>query len=354
MFFRVVGRLTSRFFRGLSKNSYNAWRSSRKHPISAMLVLLLVVGFGVLLYFTDVLGLTTGNFLGLGNGSGIATATKQQAEPDGRSTAFLTALKEGKANDLYDTLSDDFKASIKKRGVANAAQAQDFMNKRIQELAPNSATKLKYQFIHIVNIGFSDGSTNDEFNGTTDTINGKSQFGFQFTIKNGKIIDILSNEPITVSTLALDKSEAKDKPQPGVITRNMSSTAEQFMIGLTTFDADKVWNSLADSYKEQLGQQKISKDSMAKIFNEIKTINAEGAKTGQTFKYGGFAHAENINFPNGTSLDNFESVLSVNANATQPGYHIFLDANNKIIGIGSFNAEDRILAALLGRGQPTQ
>ena len=352
MFFKVVGRLTARFFRSLGKLFYTTGRESRRHPIYTLLTLLVVVGIGVLLYTTDAFGLTNGTFLG-GN-SGIAQPTEFRAEPDGRSNDFLNALKAGKAGDMYNLLSADYVAGMKKRGVTSAAQAQTLMSKRLDEYTPQPGGRLKYNFIHVENVAYSDGSTRDQFNGTVEGKDQKDQFVFLFTIKNGKINDIVTNEPVTVATLAIDKSETKDKPQPGTINGTMSSTAANFMVGLTTFDVDKVWNSLADSYKDQLSQQKVTKDTMAKIFNDIKSINTDGAKTGNTFQYGGFAYAQTISFPNGTSLNNFESVLTVNANASQPGYHILLDADNKIIAIGNFNAEDRILSALLGRGQPQQ
>jgi hypothetical protein len=90
---------------------------------------------------------------------------------------------------------------------------------------------------------------------------------------------------------------------------------------------------------------------MAKFFDEqVKKYNAgETAKNGQKIGYDGFVYFRTINFPNGISSHAYGSILSVGDNPLEPNYTLVLDANNKIIRIGTVSPADPILSALLKR-----
>ncbi len=353
MIFKVIGRLTAAFFGGIGKAFFTTSRSVRRHPTASLIIAVVAFAAFIGLYFTNFLGLTDGNFLGTGGNSSVITISEQRPEPDGKSNAFLNALKDANGTALYDLMDNDYKAAMKRRGIPNGSVAQGFMQAKLEDYTGQKNGKVKYSFVHLRNLRYSDGSAEDAFQGTAQAGTQKDDFFFVFKIKKDKIIDVQTSELVTIAALGIDKAENTDKPQPGVLTRNASSNAEKFMAGLTTFNADLVWDSLADSYKEQLGkaQPKVDKDYMTKVFDEVRTVNAEGAKTGNSIGYGGFAHRETVNFPNGTSLNDFEAVQSISGNASVPGYHIFLDGSNKIIGIGNFNSADQIFSRLLGRGQ---
>ncbi|HEX2914251.1 MAG TPA: hypothetical protein VH186_25860 [Chloroflexia bacterium] len=311
-----------------------------------------IVILGVILFSTSFLGLTNGALLG-GN-SGIVRATEQKTEPDGKSIGFLNAIKAANAGDIYNTLNQDYRNQLKQRGINDVKTMQTLLDDKIEQISFKKGAKLDYSFNYQGGLAYSDGSSEDDFIATYKDGNGSvNRVQYVFKTKGGGLADIQTTDPVAITVLGLDKL-ANGNPQPGTATRNPSSTAERFMVGITTFDVDKVWDSLADSYKQQLAQQKITKESMSKLFDQIKSDNAAGAKTGEVINYGGFVHQETINFPNGTSLNSFISVLTVKDNVNEIGYNIFLDTDNKITGWGNFNGQDPILSAIFGRNNSGQ
>jgi len=354
MFFKVIGRVTARFFAGIGKLFFNISRGISKHPITGVFWLVVLVAIGVMLYFTDVLGLADGNFLGMSSGSAIATPTEQKTSPDGQSQEFLNALAGAKAADLYKDLSDDYKKLLKQRNIADANAMQTLMNDKLEQMTDQKNGRLSYKFTFQGGLRYSDGSSADQFIGNVDYNGTRTTQQYILKLTNGKISDAQTDDPVLIAALGQDRSGGTGSVQLGSYSRNSSTIAEKFLAGLTVFDIDKVWDSLADSYKEQLKTSNITKDSMGQVFAQIKAQNAQaqsgGAKGGSgVIKYAGFVFQQSVTFPNGTSLNSFESVVTVGDNVAQIGYNIFLDNTGKITGWGNFNGQDPILSELFGR-----
>ncbi len=354
MFFKVVGRMTAKFFNGVGKFFFNTSRKAGKSPVGFTLTLLSLVAFGFVLYFTDIFGLASGNFLGLGkSNSTVITPLERKLEPDGRSTEFLNALKAADGTVMYNLLSDDYRKLLKQRGVSSPKIMQDLMEEKLTEITKQKKGRLNYKFTYVIGTKYSDGSVDDNYSGYLETNTARANVEFAFKISNGKITDIQTSEPVATAALGTNKTESKEAAQVGTITQNRSNTAEIFMKGLTTFDADQIWESLADNYKEQLTARGVTKDSIAKVFDGIKSDNAQGAKTNEVITYDGFVYFRTYNFPNGVSGHDYASILSIRDQPREIGYLLVLDASNKIIRLGS-TPDDPILSAILKRGQQQQ
>ncbi len=351
MFFKVVGRITAAVFRSIGKLFYTISRSMGKHPIGAVVTIALVVAIGVMLYVTDIFGLANGTFLGGGGDNAVVTPTERKQEPEGKSTEFLNALKGAKAGDMYAALSDDYKKLLKQRGVDSSKVMQDLIEDKLTDITKEKGARLNYKFTYIIGTRYSDGSADDNFTGTLESKTARRAVEFVMKVKNGKITDIQTTDPVTLAALGTNKVESKEAAQLGVFADNRSANAELFMAGLTTFDAAKVWEALSDSYREQLTAKGLTQDSMKKLFDEVKAENDKGGANNAALTYNGYAYVQTINFPNGVSVNVFVSSMSLRDNAIEPGYNIVLDKSNKIIKLGNDRAEDPIFSAILGRSR---
>jgi hypothetical protein len=348
MFFKVVGRITARFFRSVGKFLYLSFRNARKHPYGTVFSLLLTVAVVAVLYTTSIFGLAGPSSSA---NATVVTPVENATEPDGKSSQFLVALKDANASTMYNLLTDDYRKLLKQKGITNDKAMQDLVNKKLQELTGQANGRLKYSFTFAGGARFSDGSAENDFSGTVENKGTRTNVTVIIKLKDGKITDIRTDEPVILAALGTNKDASGGDAQLGVVGSNRSPVAEDFMKGLTTFDVDKIWNSLADSYKTQLTAKGVTHDTMAKIFDQIKTDNASKAKNSTIVTYDGYAYLDTINFPNGITVHEFISVLSVGDNPRQPGYSIVMDTNNKIIRLGNDRAEDPIFTAILGRNQ---
>jgi hypothetical protein len=348
MVFKVVGRLTARFFRSIAKFFYVTFRNIIKHPVRSLLSVVVTVGVITLLVSTSAFGM-------LSNSSGasatVIKAIENTPEPDGKSSQFLGGLKDGKADVMYNLLSEDYKSSLKSKGITSAAIMQDVVNQKLLELTGQKDGRLKYSFIFAQGVRFSDGSVRNGFSGTVDNKGTRTSVTVILRLKDGKVVQVETDEPVLLAAFETNKNSTGKDAQLGVVSNNRSPVAEDFMKGLTTFDVEKIWDALSDTYKTQLTAKGVTRDSMAKIFDQVKTGNAATGKNSTIITYDGYAYLNTINFPNGITVHEFISVLSVSDNPRQPGYSIVMDSTNKIIRLGNDRAEDPIFTAILGRSQ---
>lgn len=353
MFFKVVGRVTAGFFNSLGKLFFNIFRGMKKSPIGTVLGLIVVVAVGTLLYATNIFGLTTGNFLGAGNNSGIVRPLEAKPEPDGQSGEFLNALKGANAGSIYNLLSPDYRSLLKQRGISDAKVMQSLMNEKLEEITSQKDGKVSYPSIQFLRgTRYSDGSAQDIYLGTLQSKTTRLQTEYIFGLKNGKITDLQTNDPVAVAALGVNKGESKESAQVGIRNTNKSSTAEKFMVGLTTFDAEKIWESLSDTFKEELKGRGVTKETIVKIFDDqIKTPNAAAGANGSRIGYDGYLYLSTTNFPNGVSANYYTAILSLGATLLEPNYTVVLDSSNKIMRLNSISPEDPIMSALLGKGR---
>jgi hypothetical protein len=346
MFFKVIGRMTAGFFAGLGKFLYNAIRWIGKKPLT-FVTTVLVIGLVALLAFST-------NFFGLagsGSSDGVVRPTERTMNPDGKSTEFLNSLRDVNADKMYEMLSPDFKTLLAERGITNAGVMKTLMEEKLEEITSQKGGRLNYRFSFSIGTKYSDGSVEDVYDGQISSGSVRSNVQFAFKVKDGKVLDVQSTEPVTIAALGINRGESKAAAQIGAVSNNRSANAEKFMVGLTTYDAEKIWETLADSYKEYLTANGVTRDAMAKFFDEqIKKYNADQTgKNGQKIGYDGFVYYRTINFPNGVSSHAYGSILSIGDNPLEPNYTLVLDSTNKIIRIGTVSPADPILSALLKR-----
>lgn len=356
MFFKVIGRLTAQFFRSIGKFFYTIFRNISRHPIGSLFSLVFTVAFIAIFWLTGGFGL--GSLFGSSNTT-VLTPVEATAQPEGKANDFLVALKDGKATGMYDSLSDDYKTTLKGRGINNATDMQNLITKKLNEMTGQVGGHLTYTFTFYQGVRYSDGSTENDFTGSYGTGGNHTNTTVIMKLKDGKVTTINTDEPVILAAMGAGKDSSGSNAQLGVVSNNLSPVAEDFMKGLTTFDVNKIWDNLADTYKSQLSDRGVTKDTMTQVFEQVKTINASKTKNSNTYTYDGYAYLDTINFPNGITVHEFVSVLSISDTPTQPRYSIVLDANQKIIRLGNDSAQDPIFTSILGRnsqgqGQPGQ
>lgn len=348
MFFKVIGRLTAQFFRSIGKFFYNSFRNINRHPVRSLLSFLFTIAFVALFWFTGAFGLA--GLLAPSNAT-VITPVENTPNPEGKANDFLVALKDGRASDMYNTLSDSYKATLKSRGIATATDMQNLVTKKLNEMTGKPGGHLNYTFTFAGGARFSDGSVENDFSGAVDNNGNRTSVTVILKLKDSKIFEIRTDDPVIQAALGTGKDSSGGDAQLGVVSNNLSPVAEDFMKGLTTFDTDKIWNTLADTYKSQLTAKGVTKDTISKLFDQVKTANTSKTKNSTTISYDGYAYLDTINFPNGITVHEFISVLSIGDAPSQPRYSIVLDSTQKIIRLGNDSAQDPIFNAILGRSQ---
>lgn len=343
MFFKVIGRLTARFFRSIAKFFYSIYRNTIKRPIATLLSVIVIVGVVALLYSTNIFGLANSS----GASATVLKAIENTAEPEGKANEFLVAVKDAKADVMYGLLADSYKSTLKQRGITDAKTMQDLVNKKLQDITGQPTGRLNYSFTFYSGVRFSDGSVENRFAGTEEFKGTRNSMTVILKFKDGKVTDVQTDEPVLLAAFSPTKDASGSDAQLGVVSNNRSPVAEDFMKGLTTFDVEKIWNALSDTYKTQLQAKGVTRETMSKIFDQVKTGNASKAKNSTIITYDGYAYLDTINFPNGITVHEFISVLSVSDNPRQPRYSIVMDSTNKIIRLGNDSAEDPILPPFL-------
>ncbi|MBN9389260.1 MAG: hypothetical protein J0I20_14625 [Chloroflexi bacterium] len=351
MFFKVVGRLTARLLRSIGKFFYTIFRNVGRHPVRSLFSFVFTVAFLVVFWLTGAFGLA--GLFGNSN-SPVLTAVEPTAQPEGKANDFLVALKDGKASGMYDALSDDYKNTLKSRGIKNATDMQNLVTKKLNEITGQPNGHLTYSFTFYQGVRYNDGSVENDFTGSYETAGNRTSVQVVMKLKDGKIFFVDATDPVILAAIGTGKDASGGDAQLGVVSNNRSPVAEDFMKGLTTFDVNKIWDNLADSYKTELTNRGVTKDTMSKVFDQVKTINASKTKNSVTYTYDGYAYLDTINFPNGITVNEFVSILSISDAPTQPRYSIVLDANQKIIRLGNDSAQDPIFTNILGRNSQGQ
>lgn len=351
MFFKVVGRLTARLFRSIGKFFYKIFRNIGRHPVRSLFSFIFTVAFVVVFWITGAFGL--GSLFSTSNAT-VLTPVEATAQPEGKANDFLVALKDGKASGMYDGLSDEYKATLKSRGIKNATDMQNLVTKKLNDMTGQVNGHLNYTFTFYQGVRYNDGSVENDFTGSYEIGGNRTNVTVIMKLKDSKINAINTDEPVILAAMGTGKDTSGGDAQLGVVSNNRSPVAEDFMKGLTTFDVDKIWNNLADSYKTQLTNRGVTKDTMSKVFDQVKTLNASKTKNATTITYDGYAYLDTINFPNGITVNEFISVLSISDSPSQPRYSIVLDSNQKIIRLGNDSAQDPIFNEILGRNSQGQ
>ena len=144
MFFKVIGRLTASVFRGIGKFFYLTFRSISKHPIRALLSLIITVAVLSFLYSTSLFGLANPSSAK----ATVIQAVANTPQPEAKSTEFLLAVKDGKGDAMYNLLSDSYKKILKERGINDAKAMQVLVSKKLQDITGQQDTRLNYTFTY--------------------------------------------------------------------------------------------------------------------------------------------------------------------------------------------------------------
>lgn len=353
MFFRVMGRMTVRFFAGLGGVFAGIFKSIIRHPIGSLFTVLVIAGLVTAAIFTDGFGIATSK---ASDSSVISAAPSQQSS--GKSEEFLNSFGKMEAGAMWNLLSDKLKQSEIASGVLSGEAMQKLMDSKIGELAKDKS-KPRYRFLWLRGQANSDGTAQDIFRGDVEWPAAGTQVGKLFayiinTDKDGKIGSVLTqggDDPSLTDPLldaafpSKEKGKAKDAGY-GQSEAKRKAATEEFMAGVTNFDAKRVWNTFSVGYQSELKDKGVTAESMQKVFDQIKKQIVQDSK--MKLGYSGFTLRMSTAYPNGNSVDNYWSSLQIGDQVQLPDYTLLVDKEYKIIAVGT---SDQILSNGLGRKQ---
>jgi hypothetical protein len=350
MIFRVIGRLTVRFFKWVGKLIYTPFKWFFKHPVGGVFSLLVVGGLVSLAVVTNWFGIP-GLFAG-NSSSSLVVSPEPSVAPSGGSSLVLSGIAEFNAAKIWEGMNPEYRTQFEKEGfnVANMQIAIDEAKKTVTE----TKGEVKYNGFELrrVNAVPRTGGKIELYLGTTQFRENTSSYVYQLQLdKDGKVTSISNPEgeqdPILTAAFKKPKTKEDNAPQSGKMTGTQTPATEQIMAGLTTFDPDKVWKSLSPDFQKALGtqQQKVSLDTMKKTFEQIKK---EISTSKQVIGYNGYVFRYSYEFPNGTVYSVYISVLQIGGAARETEYAFLMDKSGSIISIST---NDQILNSILGRAQ---
>lgn len=363
IFFRMMGRLTVRFFTGLGRIISGIFRSGSRHPLGTLFTVLLIGGVVAAWIVTDGFGIS------LASTSDSSVVTSQPStQATGKSQEFLNAFGKLDTAAMWKLLNGDLKKTLSANGIADSGAMQKAINAKAAEIAKGDS-KPKYRFEWNNGKANSDGTAFDLFVGEVDwpqaggAVPKQVLYGVT-TDKDGNVKDVLSQmartpdpgDPLISVAFPTDAKKTGPKAASGQGTQEAGSGApaskrnpvtEELMAGLTNFDAKRVWNSLSPTYQKELNGKGVTVDTMQAAFDGFKK-DAQTKKT--KLAYVGYTYQVTTSF-NNAATDVYVSALQYDDTVLQFEYVILLDSNNKVIGIGTGGNPDPILSKGLGRSQ---
>jgi len=355
MFFRVMGRMTVRFFAGLGGAIAGIFKSIIRHPVGSIFTLLVIGGIVAAAIFTNGFGISTSK---ASDSSVISAEPSQQSS--GKSEEFLNSFGKMNAGAMWNLLSDKLKQSEIASGITSGEAMQKRIDSKIGELAKDKS-KPRYRFLWIRGQTNSDGTAQDIFRGDVEWPAAGAQIGKLFayiinTDKDGKVGSVLTqgaDDPgltdplLDVAFPGKEKGKEKDAGY-GQSEAKRKAATEEFMGGVTNFDAKRVWNAFSVTYQNELKDKGVTVDTMQKAFDQVKKQTQDSKlKLG----YSGFTLRQSTAYPNGNSVDNYWASLQIGDQVQLPDYTLLVDKEYKIIAVGT---SDPFLSSGLGRKQQAQ
>ncbi len=273
----------------------------------------------------------------------LVHSTDPAMKPRPSSTLVLRGLSQFSAKDIWLALSDDYKNALTAEGYSQAGMDKAIKD-TLKELDAISERPTYLRF-DLTQVGATrDTGTPVELYNVGIKINGRESqttMVIKFDARD-KVSDIIAQDPIVAAAFRKTKSSAS-LPQSGTDLLSPSFVAERLMIGLTSFDPQKLWASLSDTYQKQLQAKNINPTSMNAAFQKIKD---DARKDNAKLSYVGYSFVNGKSYPAGNAESTYTSTLQYGDRAGQFEYLIVLDTNNKIQAI---TTTDPILNQLLGR-----
>ena len=360
MVFRVVGRLTVRFFNSLGRLLASTGRAASRHLVSSLLVVLLLAGVGFALYQTHVFGLvnSSDDFV-VEVPQANALSGQSGPAPSDASQELLSGLYHQDSQKIWDSLSDRYKASLSAQNI-NQNTVQSLINKQINDLKKSGSD---FKYVKITMLGQTDLGNNSTLEGYTSYYRLGDLLGnadITVVLDKNQKVDVVQTpsdhpEPLVSAIFMGGKQAAADpnaqataatsstpKAQVGEYDRQVTKAAEDFMYGITNFDAGKIWDNLTPSYQKQLQDQKITQATIQQALDKSRN-DAQQQK--QTIAYQGYALIERVSLTNARTLSKYEAVFTVNNQVLDWEYLLYADSTGKIANVGG---QDQILNKALG------
>ncbi|MEI6045372.1 MAG: hypothetical protein WCS37_13570 [Chloroflexota bacterium] len=356
LFFRAIGRITIRFFAGIGRFIGGFFRAVAKHPVNFGLSFLLIGGFIGLWVKTDGFGFKIG-----GSDNSVLSAQASQ-QSSGSSEDFLNAYGKLDAKAMWNNLSESLKQDQIANGTSTSEAMQKLLNTKVSELAKGKSTKPNYKFLWIRGQTNSDGSAVDIFRGDIEwpaagDAMPKLIAYILTTDAEGKVKEVVgqsdtnaeTGDPVLAAAFPTGPKGGKGKEAGyGTTDARRKAATEEFMSGITNFDAQRIWSTLSPTYQKELNDKKVTVESMQNSFDTFKK-NAQNQQ--MKISYAGFTLRLSATYPNGNAVDNYWSSLQISDQVQTPDYVLLLDSNYKVTAIGT---SDPILSSGLGRKQQSQ
>lgn len=365
MIFRVVGRLTVRFFKWIGRTLVGLGRNGSQHLGMSLFVLVLVAGLGFAAFET--------NFFGLANASSNSdfqidvpqadvTTGQVAPAPSESSKSFLAGLYYQDGQRIWNALSDRYKSSLTSQNI-NEATIQDLINTQVAGLKKQGLT---LQYVKIAMDGttaLSDGATLEVYTNYYRVGNNLGNADVNLVVDKNQKVDLVQTpsshpEPLVEaiflhgsanSTTPQGNATATNtqKAQEGQFSNQATQSATDFMAATTNFDAAKLWSSFSADYQKQLQAQNVSQATIQKTFDDWRK---QYQQKQQALSYQGYALQDAVNFAGNRTLSEYTSVLTLDGEVHTFSYKIFTDATGKITSLG---ITDPILSQALNIKAPT-
>jgi hypothetical protein len=275
----------------------------------------------------------------------MVQSSDPSVKPRTAGSQVLQGIAKFNAKPIWNSLSEEYKKALTSEGY-NEAAMQKSIDTSVKELETlnEKPTYVKFELSQV-------GQTRDtgslaEIYSVSYQLGGRVS-STVFVIKydqSEKVSEVIAQDPIVSAALRKPKSSTT-QPQVGSETLAPNFVAERLMIGLTTFDTQKIWASFSETYQRELRAKGITPSTMA---TELNNFKSDATKQNLKLGYVGYSFVSGKSYPAGNSETSYVSTLQYGDRAGQFEYLIILDSNNKIQAI---TTTDPILSAMLGRSQ---
>jgi len=243
MFFKVVGRVTIRFFRKLGRATIKTSRFGVRHPFAGLLSLIVIGGLAFLLIQTSVFGLATPSDTKITNDPSVTTGNPRES-----SVKVLKGLSGFNASLMWETFTDDYKQSLQRNGM-DVKKLQQLLDKARGTEQSRTASYGQFTWQGFGNLRDGSGQA-DVFAGKLTQSSKETVTHYAVKIDNkDKVRELVSDDPLLGNTLfATTVRSAEPLVKP-------SDNSTRLLIGLTKGNATEIWNNLGEDYRTQLTDQ---------------------------------------------------------------------------------------------------
>ncbi|MEI7556016.1 hypothetical protein [Candidatus Chlorohelix sp.] len=262
MIFKIVGRITIRFFRGLGRMTINTGRFTTRHPVGSFFIIAFLSAAITLLVSTNFLNIASAdNSSSLFRNADGVTGTARES-----SVQTLKGLAAYNASQMWQGFNEDYRQTLARNGV-DQARLQQLLDEA-KKPSQDSGNAIVYEYFTWQGFGeLRDGSGKaDVFEatlkvGATET---KTHYALKVDAKD-RIRDIMSDDSQMSKTLFFTTVRSANplvKPGEGSI---------HLLLGLSKSDAKEVWVALSDDYRQQLTESGVDQAIIQAAFDKLKS-----------------------------------------------------------------------------------